>query len=353
MYLGEQLKNPTDERLQLSAQLGVTGIVVDARPNPSLLDESGHWSSAKVKRERERIKRHGLRLDVLALDTGSVLVDSIYDRPRADARVHQLRENIRAAAAGGVDMVKYNLQMFGIARTGMVERRGGAKASVFRAADYAGRHGSTYWAIAAPHGGNASVGLSENAVAAVEGPKNDERTIDTRQAWDSIEYLVAQLLPVAEEEGVRLAAHPQDPAFPPGGLDGVEHVVGSLDGIRRFLALGGGSRFHGLNFCQGSIGAMAADANAIVLEAIEEFGGDGRIFMVHFRNLVGGYLDFEESFPDDGVIDMPAAIRAYRAIGYKGMLCPDHVPLSELDPGRERFFAFALGYTRGLLQAFP
>jgi mannonate dehydratase len=60
-----------------------------------------------------------------------------------------------------------------------------------------------------------------------------------------------------------------------------------------------------------------------------------------------------ETFPDDGNVDMPACIRAYRKVGYRGILCPDHVPLSDLDPGRERFFSFALGYTKALLQAIP
>jgi mannonate dehydratase len=48
-------------------------------------------------------------------------------------------------------------------------------------------------------------------------------------------------------------------------------------------------------------------------------------------------------------VDMAVCIRAYRAVGSDGVLCPDHVPLSEVDPGRERFFAFCLGYTQGLL----
>lgn len=48
---------------------------------------------------------------------------------------------------------------------------------------------------------------------------------------------------------------------------------------------------------------------------------------------------------------MAECIRAYREVGYDGVLCPDHVPFSDVDPGRERFFAFCLGYTRGLLQA--
>src|SRR3546814_6555011 len=73
--------------------------------------------------------------------------------------------------------------------------------------------------------------------------------------------------------------------------------------------------------------------------------------MVHFRNIKGGYCDFSECFPDEGDVDMLAAVRAYREVGYRGILCPDHVPASDLDPARARFFAFALGYTRGLLQA--
>ena len=48
---------------------------------------------------------------------------------------------------------------------------------------------------------------------------------------------------------------------------------------------------------------------------------------------------------------MLACLRAYRDAGYDGILCPDHAPLSDLDVGRERFFGFALGYTRALLQA--
>ena len=72
---------------------------------------------------------------------------------------------------------------------------------------------------------------------------------------------------------------------------------------------------------------------------------------IHFRNIRGGYLDFSEVFPDEGDVDMYQALLAYQRAGYKGILCPDHVPVSDLDQNRERFMSFALGYTRGLLQA--
>jgi SecD/SecF fusion protein len=167
----------------------------------------------------------------------------------------------------------------------------------------------------------------------------------------AIAALVEVVVPAAERCGIRLAVHPQDPAYPADGLNGVHHVVGSLDGMERLLDLAPASPVHGLNFCQGTIAEMSRDPNAYVLEAIRRCGARGRIFMVHFRNIKGGYLDFSECFPDEGEVDMAACIRAYRGLGYEGVLCPDHVPASELDPEKERFFAFALGYTRGLLQA--
>jgi mannonate dehydratase len=96
---------------------------------------------------------------------------------------------------------------------------------------------------------------------------------------------------------------------------------------------------------------MSPRPTETVLQAIDEFGRQKRIFMVHFRNIKGGYLDFCEAMPDDGSLDMLKCIEAYRDVGYAGILCPDHVPLSDVDPDRERFFSFCLGYTRALLQA--
>ena len=87
------------------------------------------------------------------------------------------------------------------------------------------------------------------------------------------------------------------------------------------------------------------------MESMRHFAGRGRVFMVHFRNIRGGFGDFVETYPEDGDVDMLAAARAYRESGYRGMLCPDHVPHSDVDPGGERQFAFCLGYIRAAIQA--
>ncbi|MGF1595007.1 MAG: mannonate dehydratase [Kiloniellaceae bacterium] len=356
MYIGEQIINPTAERLRLSTQLGVGHVVLDTRPATELQGADGCWDPVKVTSFRRWVEGFGLAFECLALDVGSFLIDTIYDRERANWRAERLRGDIRAAATGGLTLLKYNLQMVGITRTGRRRGRGGVLESAFRAADYSveADRAHSYWGVGHP-GGGAGADIAVNAVGTAEAVgqvvAEDIRGVSADQAWLALEELVGVLVPAAEQAGIRLAAHPHDPAFPKGGLSGVEHVVGCIEGMERFLDLAPESQAHGINFCQGTVAEMSPDPALYVLEAIRRIGGRGRIYIVHFRNIKGGFCDFSECFPDEGDVDMAAAVRAYRQVGYQGILCPDHVPFSDLDPARERFFAFALGYTKGLLDA--
>ncbi len=360
MYLGEQLINPTEARLRLSAQLGVSGIAIDTRPNAAVQGKDGAWDGGKVAELRRWVEGFGLRLEVMALDVGSILLDSLRQPERAAAIAERLRKDILAAAEGGVTTLKYTVAMVGITRTGVVPGRGGMKCSAFRAADYHPEADArfSYWGVVLPEDGSKGSKSPRDVLGAPETcgqvMATESGGISEAEGWKAIEYLVAATLPTAEKAGVRLACHPHDPAYPPGGLNGVHHVLGSLDGMRRFIDLAPESPSHGFNFCQGTVAEMSPHPTEAVLEAIRAFGpgsGLNRIFMVHFRNIKGGYLDFREALPDEGSVDMLKCIQAYREVGYDGMLCPDHVPLSDVDPDRERFFSFCLGYTKALLQA--
>ena len=110
------------------------------------------------------------------------------------------------------------------------------------------------------------------------------------------------------------------------------------------------SPYHGLNFCQGTVAEMLKDPGKQIYDVIRYFGSRGKIFNVHFRNIKGGYLNFQETFPDDGDVDMLKALRIYREVGYDGMIMPDHVPHIDGDVGGTRAFAFAFGYIQALIQ---
>lgn len=353
MYISEQLLNPSERRLRLSAQLGVEHVVLDNRGTELVSSTGGGvaaWDAAKLRTYRRWVEGFGLKLNVFALDVGSILLDSLADLEAAKKSRDMLARNVAVAADAGITCLKYNVQMVGITRTGLKPGRGGCSNSGFCYAEYSPqadrRH--SYWGVGYPT--NQDEGGSDSVLLCGQKMAREVPAVTERAGWDAIEFLVDGLLPAADAAGVRLACHPHDPSYPVGGLNGIEHVMGSADGLRRFLGLSGSPR-HGLNFCQGTVAEMFKDPGAAMIPVIEEFAATGRIFMVHFRNIRGGWLDFQEVFPDEGDVDMSQAIRAYQRGGYAGPLCPDHVPLSELDEGRERFMAFALGYTRGLLQA--
>jgi len=123
-----------------------------------------------------------------------------------------------------------------------------------------------------------------------------------------------------------------------------------VDGLKKFIEIEP-SPYHGLNFCQGTVAEMLDKPGAEIYDVIRYFGSRGKIFNVHFRNIKGGFLNFQETFPDDGDVDMLRALRVYKEVGYDGMIMPDHVPRIEGDTSGAQAFAFAFGYIQALIQA--
>lgn len=322
MYIGEQLSNPSDARLALAAQLGVEHVTLHLPPADSgVVRDDGTWSSARLRAVRARLAAFGIALDVVGLDVEGLWWKLLTRDPQRDAMIETVCQNIVAAAEAGVPCLKYRMQPLGVLRTGRRSGRGGAQYSRF------------------------------DIDAWTDHSLTEAGQLTPEQVWDALAYLLERIVPVAERCGVRLAMHPNDPALPAAtGLRGHHHVLGSFDGLKRFLALGE-SPYHGLNFCQGTVAEMYADPATEVLHAIRYFGERKKIFIVHFRNIRGGYLDFDEVYPDNGDVDMLQAMQVYKNVGYEGMFCPDHVPRSEVDPHGERQLAFCLGYTRALIQA--
>jgi len=164
------------------------------------------------------------------------------------------------------------------------------------------------------------------------------------ELWANLEYFLDEVVPVAEEAGVKLALHPDDPPHSP--VRGVERIITSPDAYRRAMDLHD-SEYNGIALCQGNFAAMGADVPA----AIREF--DERIHFAHFRDVEGASDDFTEVWHDEGPTDMAAAVRAYEEIGFDGPLRPDHCPTmageDNTSPGyHDKGRLFAVGYLKGL-----
>jgi mannonate dehydratase len=311
--------------LRALAAFGVNHIC-SRLPSPRMDDA---WSVESLTKLRERVESTGITLDMVPLPLSSseisksenpaILLGREPDRGR---QIDDICGMIRNISRAGIPSAKYNLTLIGIPRTAPTRGRGGASYSTFV---YEG--------------------------AKQDPPLTEAGRVDADLYWERITHFLERVVPVAEEHKVRLACHPQDPGMPKGrGWRGVETVLGSVDGLKRFVSIRE-SPYHGLNFCQGTVSEMLEKPDEQVFDVIRWFGERRKIFNVHFRNIQGGFLDFKESFIDDGAVDMLKAMRVYRDVGYDGMIMPDHVPHVEGDDEQHEGFAFALGYIKALIAA--
>jgi mannonate dehydratase len=175
------------------------------------------------------------------------------------------------------------------------------------------------------------------------------RQIAADEMWANYRYFLHAVLPVAEEAGVMLALHPDDP--PLAQMNGVAKLFYHVDGYRRALQIAKGSRSWGINLCVGTWAEGGAQMGQSILGMIEEFGRPGRIGDVHYRNVSAALPHFLETLPDDGYVDMLDVMRALHRVGYRGAIYPDHIPqLSGDDPFRRGGLAYAVAHMRTVLR---
>ena len=163
--------------------------------------------------------------------------------------------------------------------------------------------------------------------------------------WANIQYFLEQVIPVAEENGVRMALHPDDPPIAEP-MAGAARIVSTLDQYERIFGLAP-SDSNAMLFCQGCVTEMGVD----VLEGIRRIGGLGKIVYVHFRNVRGTPRDFREVFLDEGDVDMYEALKTYKDVDFNGPFMMDHTPGIPGDRGAREGHAFATGYIRAMIQA--
>ena len=325
MKLGCQSGPTSDQRLQFFKRHSVNNICgypenSGPRKMPALDD---------LVRLRERCQKHGVSLDLIAPPfLASTHVDRtdrpaimLGQSPERDRDIEDIQNLIRDCAKAGIAAIKYNMSILGVVRTQRTPGRGGSSYSTWR-----------------------------HKEAKPDTPLTRAGAVNADLYWERITYFLERVIPVANEHKIRMACHPHDPGMPPEGYQGVDTVLGTVDGLKRFLSIQE-SPFHGLNFCQGTVSEMLRDPGREIFDVIRYLGSRGKIFNVHFLNIRGARDSFQEVYPDEGDVDFVKAILVYKEVGYSYMMMPDHVPHHPDDPGGDQAFAFAYGYIRALIQA--
>src|SRR5215472_16753281 len=325
MKLGCQSAPSNEKHFQHFARYGVGNVC----GYPEITDGRLYATVEELNRLHDMGDRHKISIDCIAppflesshIDREKHPAIMLAQSPERDRDIEALQTLIRNCAAAGIPSIKYNMSILGVLRTGRSPGRGDATYSTWR--------------------------LRE---ANPDPPLTRAGRVDADAAWERITYFLDRVIPVANEYKVRMACHPHDPGVPPEGYQGVVRVLGTVDGLKKFVTINE-SPYHGLNFCQGTVSEMLHDPGKEIYDVIRYFGARKKIFNVHFRNIRRHRDDFVEVYPDEGDIDFVKAIRVYKEVNYPYMLMPDHVPLAHNDPDSLQSFAFCFGYIRGLIQS--
>jgi mannonate dehydratase len=325
MKLGDQSSPTNDTHLAYLARYSVKNIC----GYPEIAGDRLYPTVDELKSMVDLAAKYGISVDCAAppilpsshIDQEKHPAIMLAQSPERDRDIEALQTMIKNCAAAGVPSIKYNMSILGVLRTGRTPGRGDA---LYHA-----------WKLSEAH---------------PDHPLTKAGHVTADMFWERITYFLDRVIPVANEYKVRMACHPHDPGVPPEGYQGVNRVLGTVEGLKKFVSIQEGP-YHGLNFCQGTISEMLSDPGKEIFDVIRYFGMRKKIFNVHFRNIRGHRDDFLEVYPDEGDIDFVKALHVYKEVGYPYMLMPDHVPLAHNDPDGLQSFAFCYGYIRGLLQS--
>ena len=301
------------------------------------------WPLEKLHALRARIESAGLKFEVV--ESVPVHEDIKLGKPTRDALIANFQQNIRNCAAAGVKVICYNfMPVFDWTRTEMAKQLpDGSNTLAFDAAAVA--RIDPEQGISLP-GWDASYKPEQ-----LKSLLDEYRNVGEEKLWAHLEYFLRAIIPVAEEAGVRMAMHPDDPPRP---IFGLPRIVKNRDDLARLLAIVD-TPANGLTLCSGSLGA---DLGNNIESLVREFGGRGRIHFGHLRNVkVEPDGTFYESThrSDDGSLDMAAIVKAYHDVGYEGYVRPDHGRMIWGETGKPGYGLYdrALGavYLNGLWEA--
>lgn len=288
------------------------------------------WTLRELVDLRRGIEAEGLKLEAIENFDPAHWHDVLLDGPRRDQHLENCKTIIRRLGEAGIPVMGYNFSLAGVTarKTGPMAR-GGAEA--------VGVEGGDDRPL--------PLGMVWNMVYDPDATLGTLASVSPDELWRRYQDFLDSMLPVAEEAGVTLAAHPDDPPFE--FLRGTPRLVHRPDLWQRQIELNTSPR-NRIEFC---VGTLAEMPDGDVYQAVDGFSRQQRIGYVHLRNVRGKVPNYWETFLDDGEIDMLQVLRILRRNGYDGVIIPDHTPRMTCPAPWHAGMAHALGWMLAALRA--
>ncbi|CAN5570844.1 hypothetical protein BH23BAC1_BH23BAC1_11020 [soil metagenome] len=314
-------RNASASEMRQIKQIGADYVLMGGPPIP--------WTEQSLREIMDRFKAEGLTVNNMMIGGHP---HTIYGREGRDQEIQQIQDSIRAAGVVGLPVVEYNF--------------------------YAHRLLAGYYEIKA-RGGAGTTGFDYELGKDL--PIDPERgTAQTSEMlWDNLTYFLKAVIPVAEQSGVRMALHPNDPPIPVS--HGHAQIMATFNDWKRLIEIVD-SPSNGMTYDCGVSKEIGEDP----LKVLNYLGTRDRINHMHYRNVTVDepYVKYQEVFFDEGQVNMFAVMQEVFNLGYKFGLYPEHPRALDYDkehpegiknmyPGGGGYAAMAynVAYTKAMMQA--
>ncbi len=315
MQVGEQVG---DDELKWIKQMGVEYLNVQTG--------KGRGTYDNFMAIKKRCEAAGLKVWNISNNDNRNIEEITLNLSGRDAKIEWLKQYIRDTGKAGIGYITYAHMANGIwSNEKREEIRGGASARAFKLGVAKG-----FW--------NGKV---------YSGDLTHGRKYSKEELWENYTYFIKQIAPVAEEAGVRIGIHPDDPPVPElGGIP--RHIFGTYDGYVRAMEIANSPAI-GICLCCGTWMEGGKSTGKDVYDAVRGFAKMGKLWKIHFRNVNAPIPYFVETYIDNGYTDMYKLMRTLVEVDFRGNLIADHVP--EMAGGRGNGWSYSMGYIRALHQA--
>jgi mannonate dehydratase len=264
------------------------------------------WTVAELKQLRREIEDAGLVFAAIENLDPAHWHDILLDGPRCEEQLEKVKIIIRRMGEAGIPVLGYNFSLAGVCG---------------RMTTASGRGRALTLGMDGPAEDEpVPKGVVWNMVYDEAAPPGVLPRVSNEQLWDRLRRFLEEVVPVAEQSDVRLAAHPDDPPMPT--MRGQARLVYQPDMYQRLLDMAP-SRSNALEFCVGTVAEMT---EGDVHEAVDRYSREGKIAYIHLRNVVGKVPHYRETFIDEGEVDMVRILTILERNGFDGVIIPDHAP---------------------------
>ncbi|HUY13800.1 MAG TPA: mannonate dehydratase [Terriglobia bacterium] len=287
------------------------------------------WTYNELAELKAQINSAGLELFAIENLDPAHWYDVLLDGPKKQEHLENVKTIIRNMGRVGIPVLGYNFSIPGVA--GRIKgpfARGDAISVGMDEVDQTPIPKGMVW----------------NMVYDPDAPAGTVPTAAPEQLWQRLSDFLEAVVPVAEEAGVTLAAHPDDPPVPM--LRSQPRLVYQPRLYQKLLDLKPSSR-NALEFCVGSLAEMT---EGDIYQVVDQHSRQGKVVYVHLRNVRGKAPHYRETFIDEGDVDVFRVLEILKRNQFQGVIIPDHTPLVECTAPWHAGMAYALGYLRAFLQ---